>query len=283
MKITYFPYLPNSKNEDNIRYRNICDKIEKEPFTYHKKKNSSIFFDKHCYISQNDIDLNKNQNKINQELLFFQNENDKYINSFNNFMKQKSSKIEENTENYMNYIFQRKRPKPPKDEESNFSNGIDNYFGYSYKIEPTKKRLMKNRSEPNLNVISSNTYNNEIYNNESEKNNNFIPSLIKAKGSDITNPFFYDKVAKEIMNKNYEVMNYNINESENKLKKKKILSKYSDDKIALDPGKIKNPKYYNLGESFLDKNPILNKGNSKSPSFSYNANYFNRYKNVFGK
>ena len=60
------------------------------------------------------------------------------------------------------------------------------------------------------------------------------------------------------------------------------MSKYDDNKIALAPNKINNPKYYDLGESLLDKNPILNKGNY-SPSFSLNANYFNRHKNVFGK
>ena len=84
------------------------------------------------------------------------------------------------------------------------------------------------------------------------------------------------------MEKNQEVMAYNMKVSENKFRKKLITPKFSDDKIALAPGKIKNPNYYNLGESFLDKNPILNKG-IYSPSYSFNANYFNRYKNVFGK
>ena len=51
-------------------------------------------------------------------------------------------------------------------------------------------------------------------------------------------------------------MDYNLKESENKFIKNKKLSKYSDDKLAIAPGKINNPKYYNLGESVLDKNPI---------------------------
>ena len=141
-------------------------------------------------------------------------------------------------------------------------------------------------SEADIFIPSSKSpYNNELYNRkslETEKNNSFIPSLINARGSDITNPFFYDQVAKEIIQKNQEAMIYNIQESEYKLKKKKITSKFSDDKISLAPGKINNPNYYSLGESFLDKNPILNKGNY-SPSFSYNPNYFNRHKNIFGK
>ena len=275
-KISYFPYLPNSKIDDNKRYKYICDKIEKEPFAYHKKKNSSFVFNKQYYISL-DSDLNKNRNKINQELLFFQKENDKYINSYNNFMQKKSSKIEENAENYLNYLSGYKNN---LNNDQNFQNTKNNYLNYSQELLPKNKYLSKNRSVPNLFPSTSRNYNN-ITKVKTEKNN-FIPSLVKTRGSDITNPFFYDEVAKEIMEKNQEVMAYNMKVSENKFRKKLITSKFSDDKIALAPGKIKNPNYYNLGESFLDKNPILNKG-IYSPSYSFNANYFNRYKNVFGK
>jgi len=275
-KISYFPYLPNSKIDDNKRYKYICDKIEKEPFAYHKKKNSSFVFNKQYYISQ-DSDLNKNKNKINQELLFFQKENDKYINSYNNFMQKKSSKIEENAENYLNYLSGYKNN---LNNDQNFKNVKNNYLNYSRELPPKNKYLSKNRSVPNLFPSTSRNYNN-ITKVKTEKNN-FIPSLVKTRGSDITNPFFYDEVAKEIMEKNQEVMAYNMKVSENKFRKKLITSKFSDDKIALAPGKINNPNYYNLGESFLDKNPILNKG-IYSPSYSFNANYFNRYKNVFGK
>ena len=275
-KISYFPYLPNSKSDDNKRYKYICDKIEKEPFAYHKKKNSSFVFNKQYYISL-DSDLNKNRNKINQELLFFQKENDKYINSYNNFMQKKSSKIEENAENYLNYLSGYKNN---LNNDQNFKNVKNNYLNYSRELPPKNKYLSKNRSVPNLFPSTSRNYNN-ITKVKTEKNN-FIPSLVKTRGSDITNPFFYDEVAKEIMEKNQEVMAYNMKVSENKFRKKLITPKFSDDKIALAPGKIKNPNYYNLGESFLDKNPILNKG-IYSPSYSFNANYFNRYKNVFGK
>ena len=290
MKLSYFPYLPNSKNEDNKRYKYVCDKIEKDPFTYHKKKNSSFLFNKFYIVPENNLDLNQNQNKVNQELLFFQNENDKYINSFNSFMKKKSSIIADNAENYLNYISQSKKLKNLESSDvnnTNTNNKINNYFNYSHQFQEnkTKKSLFKNKSEPDLIGFSPKRYNNELYKNktlEGEKNNSFIPSLIKANGSDITNPFFYDQVAKEIIKKNQEVMAYNIQESEYKLKQKRNTSKFSDDKIAIAPGKINNPNYYNLGESFLTKNPILNKGDY-SPSFSYNANYFNRHKNIFGK
>ena len=284
MKLSYFPYLPNSKNEDNKRYKYVCDKIEKDPFAYHKKKNASFLFNKYYVASPNEINFDGNQNKINQELLLFQNENDKYINSFNNFMKQKSSEIEENTENYLNYLSQERMINKMNNSKTIKQNGINSYINYSHRIQPkTKTSLFRNKSEPELISLSSRGFNNEVNNFktlETEKNN-FIPGVIKAKGSDITNPFFYDQVAKEIMQKNQEVMDYNRKQSENKYKKK-ITSKFSDDKIPLGPEKINNPKYYDLGASSLIKNPILNKG-IYSPSFSYNANYFNRYKNVFGK
>ena len=284
MKLSYFPYLPNSKNEDNKRYKYVCDKIEKDPFAYHRKKNASFLFNKYYVASPNEINFGGNQNKINQELLLFQNENDKYINSFSKFMKQKSSKIEENAENYLNYLSQERIINKMNNSKTINQNGINSYINYPHRIQPkTKISLFRNKSEPDLITLSSRGFNNEVNNFktlETEKNN-FIPGVIKAKGSDITNPFFYDQVAKEIMQKNQEVMDYNRKQSENKYKKK-ITSKFSDDKIPLGPEKINNPKYYDLGASSLIKNPILNKG-IYSPSFSYNANYFNRYKNVFGK
>ena len=292
MKLSYFPYLPNSTIEDNKRYKNVCDIIEKNPFTYHKKKNPTILFKKSYIVSQNDTDINKNQNKVNQDLLFFQKENEKYINSFNEFMLQKSSRIEENTENYLNYITNQKKLKTSKSNDiynqnqNQNQNVISNYLNYQNSLQPkSKKFLFKNKSEPDIFHISPQHNNNDIYNYksfETEKNNNFIPGLIKTKGSDITNPFFYDQVAKEIIKKNQEVMDYNKKQSEYKYNKKIIGSKFSDDTIALGPGKVNDPNYYDLGESFLDKNPILNKG-IYSPSFSYNANYFNRHKNIFGK
>ena len=37
MKEEYFPYLPNSRLEDNKKYKYINDIMDKNPFTYHKK------------------------------------------------------------------------------------------------------------------------------------------------------------------------------------------------------------------------------------------------------
>ena len=285
MKSSFFPYLPSNKLEDNKRYKNILDKIEKEPFVFHKKKGSSFYFDNHYYTSENNnFDLNKNQNKVNQELLIFQNENDKYIDSYNYFMNKKLNKLKENAQNYINYMSKKtKLNNTDINNRLDTSNDQNNLLNSSHLINSSKKILYRNGSLPNIknrfNSFLKEKYNFK-YSDTRKNNNNFVPRLIKAKGSDITNPFFYDKVSKEIMQKNYEMMNYNLRESENKFNKKRKLPKYSDEKIALPPGKINEPNYYNLGESSLDKNPILNKG-IYSPSFCYNANYFKRYKGIF--
>ena len=86
-----------------------------------------------------------------------------------------------------------------------------------------------NRSAKNIN---RNQYK---YNTVEFGKKNFIPNIIKARGS--------DRIAKEIIKKNQEVMDYNIKESENKYIKMKKLSKYSDVKLAIEPGKVNNPNF----------------------------------------
>ena len=304
MKQSYFPYLPNSRIEDNKRYKYILEMMEKNPFTYHKRKNVSSSMDLNNYritpinnnnsnqnkkminfnlIDNNTID-NSNGNNINQELLFFQRENDKYIDSYNSFMKQKSSAIENNAQKYLNYITQNQNAYNISNKRINFPNNgeYSNDTGpLSNEYRGRKKFVLeKNKSACNLNEIPLRNNREFAYNTIEVDKKNFIPSLIKARGSDITNPFFYDRIAKEIIKKNQETMDYNLKESENKFIKKRNLSKYSDEKLAVAPGKINNPNYYNLGESKLDKNPILSKG-QYSPSFTRNYKYFSRYPNIF--
>ena len=304
MKQSYFPYLPNSRIEDNKRYKYILEMMEKNPFTYHKRKNVSSSMDLNNYritpinnnnpnqnkkminfnlIDNNTID-NSNGNNINQELLFFQRENDKYIDSYNSFMKQKSSAIENNAQKYLNYITQNQNAYNISNKRINFPNigEYNNDTGPLSNEDRGRKKfvLEKNKSACNLNEIPLRNNREFAYNTIEVDKKNFIPSLIKARGSDITNPFFYDRIAKEIIKKNQETMDYNLKESENKFIKKRNLSKYSDEKLAVAPGKINNPNYYNLGESKLDKNPILSKG-QYSPSFTRNYKYFSRYPNIF--
>ena len=303
MKKSYFPYLPNSRIEDNKRYKYILEMMEKNPFTYHKRKNVSSSMDLNNYritpinnksdqnkklinpnlVDNNTID-NSNGNNINQELLFFQRENDKYIDSYNSFMKQKSSAIENNAQKYLNYITQNQNAYNINNKRINFSDNVEynNDTGPLSNEYRGRKKLMleKNKSASNLNEIPLRNNKEFAYNTIEVDKKNFIPSLIKARGSDITNPFFYDRIAKEIIKKNQETIDYNLKESENKFIKKRNLSKYSDEKLAVAPGKINNPNYYNLGESKLDKNPILSKG-QYSPSFTRNYKYFSRYPNIF--
>lgn len=318
MKLSYFPYLPNSRNEDNKRYKYIRDMMEKNPFTYHKRKNiSSSLSTLNSYMNNfNDIQNNINENKarnfhnsvdrmnnnnyfngnnINQELLFFQKANERYMDSYNNFMKQKSSTIENNAQRYLNYIIQNKRPRDPNTNLSNdLSEKTNNIMSSANEFKKRKNFFYENKSASDFNIlynrpkndiIESKVNNNTINDNnndtiETEKKN-FIPNNIKARGSDITNPFFYDRIAKEIIKKNQEVSKYNLKESEIKYNKMKKLPKYSEDKLAIAPGKRNSPEYYTLGESVLDKNPILNKGDY-SPSFSRNYKYFSRQENIFG-
>lgn len=83
--------------------------MEKNPFTFHKRKNISSSFD-NCIIQNNNSHMdNSSGNNINQELLFFQKAKDKYIDSYNSFMKQKSSTIEKNIQKYLNYLSQSKK------------------------------------------------------------------------------------------------------------------------------------------------------------------------------
>ena len=246
MKKSYFPYLPNSRIEDNKRYKYIRDMMEKNPFTYHKRKNISSSFNTNNYhiildnpsknqIMQNNkcSDFNNmddsNGNNINQELLFFQKENDNYMESYNSFMKQKSSTIENNAQRYLNYITNNKKSFSvnskhnllQNDEE--FNNNLNNNFPLSNEEKGKKNIMYENKSAADIKefpLIKCKEYANKTI--EVDKRN-FIPSIIKARASDITNPFFYDCISKEIIKKNQEAMDYNLKESENIFNKKKKL------------------------------------------------------------
>ena len=122
-KLSYFPYLPNSRVEDNKRYKYIRDMMEKNPFSYHRKKNMFSLNDMNYFnsnkIPNSNIDNGKEiiqnnnnylQNEQEKELLIFQNDHDKYMNLYNNFMQRKTSTIEANAKNYLNFLVQLKKP-----------------------------------------------------------------------------------------------------------------------------------------------------------------------------
>ncbi len=157
MKQSYFPYLPNSRIEDNKRYKFINDMMEKNPFAFHKRKNISSSFDN--YIIKNNNNFNNfNGNNINQEVLFFQKDNDKYIDSYNSFMKQKSSTIENNAQKYLNYLSQNKISLNLNNKTNYFQNNnndnisaINNTLPVSNESKERKNRLHENRSAKNIN------------------------------------------------------------------------------------------------------------------------------------
>jgi len=98
-----------------------------------------------------------------------------------------------------------------------------------------------------------------------------LPKYGRYKRSDITNPNYFDNILKTlILKKNTNILNYNKN-IKRKYPKRNYLS--FDNELPLPPGRINNLKYYNLGESKLKSNPIVNPGNHFfSPYFIENYN-----------
>ena len=250
--VEYFPYLPYSQIEDNKRCQNIIKEMKKDPFTFHKKKSSLI----NLYYINKQKDVGENQ-----ELLFFQKWHDEDINSYNNYMKRKSSTIEANTRNYLKFIsnpniinLRKSRNQiyynPIKENKSSNINNISSLNHSNNNVNIQIKQL--NKKELNFN-IKKNPTEKDIF----KKRDELIKNNAKFRRSDITNPSYFNEIGEEIMKLNNEAMDYNIREAEKKLYKK-LTNKYDD--ISLSPEKIQNINYYNLGESFLDVNPLINKG-----------------------
>ena len=267
--VEYFPYLPYSQIEDNKRCQNILKEMEKDPFTFHKKKSS--------LMNLYNINLQKDSGE-NQELLFFQKRHDKDINSYNNFMQKKSSTIEANARNYLKYIShpininnlsKRRSQKDYSSIKENINSNINNLSTLTH-------------SNINLNIDNKETEKSSLYfnlkKNPTEKNiftkkSEFIAGNVKIKRSDITNPSYFNEIGEEIMKLNNDVMNYNIKEAQKKLNKK-MMNKNED--ISISPEKINNRDYYNIGESTLNVNPIINKG-------SYFQNELKNIKKYYGR
>ena len=141
---------------------------------------------------------------------------------------------------------------------------------------------MLTHSNSNLNIDNKETEKSSLYfnlkKNPTEKNiftkkSEFIAGNVKIKRSDITNPSYFNEIGEEIMKLNNDVMNYNIREAQKKLNKK-MMNKNED--ISISPEKINNRDYYNIGESTLNVNPIINKG-------SYFQNELKNIKKYYGR
>ncbi len=306
------------------RLKLIENALKMDPFLYHKKKN---------VISSGFNDSNeKDGENTNTELLFCQDENNKQINLYKNYINSKSSNIEANTGNYLKYMMKQKKSshktipiatEPNVPIENIYDNSIINKkhvkkYSYQESYTPNKYFLNNNnnlnisnyridsrgtKNNKNNNILNYNNYgDNNIYNlkyllpnknnnpftninevsyedinNDNIRNSNYLPKIQSLKGTtDITNHNYYDKISKQLilqMNKNYQ--NYNkdlVNKRYSPNVGKKIFN-LKNDNLSLPPGTISNPRYYNLGESRLRSNPIVNPGN-RAPIFN-NLNYHN--------
>ena len=254
----YFPYLAYSVIEDNKRCQQMIKKIKNNPFTYHKKKSSLSNL------------VNINSQKIigdNQELLFFQNRHDKDINSYNNFMRKKRASIDLNSRNYLNYLINNRQNRNKSRNQKNY-NTIDENINSN--IINDFSTLNHSNSNRNMKTIDEEIEKRQIlFNNKksiTKKNifNNiqeFIAGNVKKRRTDITNPYYFNGIGEEIMKINNEIMNYNLKEAEKKFNIRRIYGKNNiNEDISISPEKIRNSNYYNIGESNLNINPILNKG-----------------------
>ena len=249
--------------------------LKNDPFLYHKKKYviSSRF---------NDGDT-KEGDDTNNELLVFQDENKKHINTLKNKINKKSFIIEENANNYLNYMM----------NEKNFNNknmktepGQRNKR-YTQLIKSGIQSLSPNKYALNKNLLFSNYQNNTLdkkfnmnypYNYNSIDNihnmnkafsydeNNFLPIInTKKSASDITDNNYYDKISRQLKMKfNKDYLDYNqemINKRKSPSNANKMPYIKTNNELTLPIGGISNPNYYNLGESKLSSNPIVNPGN----------------------
>ena len=260
----------------NIRRIKRNEELEKvlrnNPFLYHKKKYS---------ISSefNDSDI-EDENSNNQEILLFQDENKKQINTLKNRINRRNFLMEENANNYINYMMKEKNLKNKNIQTEPTTNNKR----YSRLYNSGIQSLMQNNNELKNNNLLFLNYNgnsnqrkinlkNYSYDHNSISNiinknkafspdeSNFVPKIV----SDITNKNYYDKINRHLkiqFNKNY--LNYNQFLIDNK-KNQNIINKTpyikNNNELTLPPGGISNPNYYSLGESKLRSNPIVNPGN----------------------
>ena len=251
--------------------------LKNDPFLYHKKK---------YVISTRFNDGNaKDGDNTNEELLLFQDENNKQINTLKNKINRKSFLIQENANHYLNYMIKEKNltNKNVKTEPG------QNNKRYTQLVKSGKESLSPNKYALNKNFLFSdynkyslgkkNNYNDNPfqynYNNNNPHNinkafsydeHNFLPKINSLKGTtDITDNNYYDKISRQLkikFNKNY--LDYNqeiINKRKSPNNMNNILYIKNNDQITLPIGGISNPNYYNLGESRLSSNPIVNPGN----------------------
>ena len=260
-------------NIQEVKRNEEIEKVLKnDPFLYHKKK---------YVISSRFNDSNtKDGDDTNNELLLFQDENKKHINTLKNKINRKSFIIEENANNYLNYMMNEKNinNKNMKTEPGQRNKR------YTQLMKSGIQSLSPNKYAINKNLLFSNYQNNTLdkkimnnnpyhYNSIDNMNkafsydeNNFLPIInTKKSASDITDNNYYDKISRQLkmqFNKNYLVYNQEIiNKRKSPNNSNKMPYIKNNNELTLPIGGISNPNYYNLGESKLSANPIVNPGN----------------------
>ena len=141
----------------------------------------------------------------------------------------------------------------------------------------------KNLANDPLSYDENNNNNFNVVNNDNNRSNDFLPRIPSLKGTtDITDQNYYEKISKQLilqMNKNYMDYNQNIINRRYSPSGNKLLF-LRNNKLAVPPGHISDPKYYNLGESRLRSNPIVNPGN-RAPIFNHYNNHNHKIKSEF--
>ena len=250
--------------------------LKNDPFLYHKKKYviSSRFNDGKV----------KDEDNTNQELLFFQDENKKQINSLKNKINRKSFIIEENANNYLNYMMREKKymnenvKTEPGQNNKKYTqlvkSGMQDQLPFKYDVNRSllfsnyKNNLLGKKFNSNEIPLQYNSYNNihKMNRGLSMDEKNILPIITTKKiTSDITDNNYYDKISRQLKIKfNKDYLDYNL-EMINKRKSPSNANKMpyikTNNELTLPIGGISNPNYYNLGESKLSSNPIVNPGN----------------------
>ena len=260
-------------NVQEVKRNEEIEKVLKnDPFLYHKKK---------YVISSRFNDSNtKEGDNTNNELLLFQDENKKHINTLKNKINRKSFIIEENANNYLNYMMNEKN----LNNKNMKTEPCQRNKRYTQLMKSGIQSLSPNKYAINKNLLFSNYQNNTLdkkimnnnpfhYNSIDNMNkafsydeNNFLPIInTKKSASDITDNNYYDKISRQLkmqFNKNY--LDYNqeiINKRKSPNNSNKMPYIKNNNELTLPIGGISNPNYYNLGESKLSANPIVNPGN----------------------
>ena len=199
-----------------LKYVQSSNNYNKTPNIYHKEKRH--FSELATPILSNNSSFNKD------EELIFQIDNENRIKAFNKCIQNKENEIKERTDNYLNYLKKSRNNSIDFINENNYNNVLtdSNVIPRRYIITPR----------------------NNI--------NSFTPYLIKGKGSDITNPSYYDNINNDIMRERRKIfLSYNKNP------KNYFRSRNKDNELQINPYHRGRQYFNGLGESSLKGNPII--------------------------